>query len=194
VYVTTNYLGVHKGVVNYLFFLLTEDYIEAKGGIADALRPALVRFGKGLGASGAVVVPFEGEATSNLERVINPGGGEESTLQKLVKGRTPGLLVLDSSLQDFDPARHRFLFISLRDSIGEFGDVKVFEVEELLQMLTQAAAAVGLFEAVEKYQNKKNKTGAARLLSDSTQLRPSFMGISVDLKQAYAAYKAWRKK
>lgn len=62
-YVTTNYLGVRKGSLNYLFFLLSEDYIESNKRIAEAMRPLQEKFAKDLGAAGAIVRPTEGDAT-----------------------------------------------------------------------------------------------------------------------------------
>ena len=66
VYVTTNYLGVRKGSLRYLFFLLSEDYIESNKRIAEALRPLQEKFAKDLGASGAIVRPTEGDATESI--------------------------------------------------------------------------------------------------------------------------------
>ena len=65
-YVTTNYLGVRKGSLRYLFFLLSEDYIESNKRIAEALRPLQEKFAKDLGASGAIVRPTEGDATESI--------------------------------------------------------------------------------------------------------------------------------
>jgi hypothetical protein len=187
-YVTTNYLGVKKGSVNYLFFLLTEDYIEENKIIQSSLDPLFKKFGQELGAAGAIVKPSKGDASENLSRVINNQASDEYKWNA-IHGHTPALLILDTDLERFRPERSEHILISLRDSMDEFGNVKVFEVEEMLTNLANAAQEGNVFPKAREIIDERMRKKRNEKLSDSVMFRPGMFGIGLDLKQAIQAFK-----
>jgi hypothetical protein len=188
VYVTTNYLGVKQGSVNYLFFLLTEDYIEENKIIQSSLDPLFKKFGKELGAAGAIVRPRMGNASENLSRVINNQTSDEYKWNA-IHGHTPALLIIDTDLERFRPEMSEHIIISLRDSMDEFGNVKVFEVDEMLNMLASAAQDGTVFSKAREMIDDRKRKKKNEKLSDSVQLKPSMFGIGLDLKQAIQAFR-----
>lgn len=179
-YATTSYLGIERGRLNYLFFLVTENYIETNQRIAEALHPLLTEFAKELGDTGAVVKPFDEHASKTFEEVINKFWS--TALHDQLRERTPGLLILACDLRAFDPTRDAYIFVSFRDSMDEYGNVKAFEVRDLLNVLTQASRKTDLFESVRKYLQDRKRTEAASTAWEAVQLKPGVFGFSLDLK------------
>lgn len=190
-YVTTNYLGVRKGSLNYLFFLLSEDYIESNKRIAEAMRPLQEKFAKDLGAAGAIVRPTEGDATENTEKLLAKklfGRGPTEFLSS-ISGETPLLLVLDRDVTEFNPNHDRHLLISLRQSIDEYGNVKIFEIASLLEALSDSANRGDLFECAAQLASLQGQPSRWNRFLDSLQLRPNFFGVGIDLVAAIRAFK-----
>ena len=183
-YVTTNYLGIRQGGVRFLFYLLTQDYIESNVSIQHGVAPLLKEFARDLAGDGALVMPFEGTASENLSAVTNRLDRE---FIESLHSVTPALLILGCDLQEFDPHRSQHLIISLRESMDEYGRVKVFEVKELLDALVAASRENGLFEKVDGYLNSRKSGGKKSALWESIQLRPNFFGVGMDLKAAIEA-------
>ena len=187
-YITTNYLGIGKGAVKYLFFLLSEDYIESNKLITAALRPLQDKFAKDLRGSGAIVRPTEGDASENTEKVLNKklfGRGQTDYLQSIY-GETPLLLCLDRAINDFNPHHDPHLLISLRKSIDEHGNVKVFELTTLFQAISDSANRGDLFECAGQIAQAQGGARSSRFF-ESLQLRPNLFGVGIDLKEAFKA-------
>ena len=185
-YLTTNYLGIRQGGVRYLFYLLTQDYIESNVAIQQGVAPLLEEFARDLAGDGALVVPFAGTASENLSKVTN---SLDHQFIESLHSVTPALLILDRDLGEFNPQRSSHLIVSLRESMDEFGHVKVFEVKALLDALVNASRETGLFEQAEEYLSGR-KTGQRKTsLWDSVQLRPNFFGLGMDIKAAIEAFR-----
>lgn len=185
-YLTTNYIGIRKGGVRYLFYLLTEDYIEQSVAIQQEVAPLLQEFARNLAGDGALVVPFAGTATENLSAVFN--SLDHSFIGKLNQS-TPALLILDRDLTEFDPKVSPFLIVSLRESMDDYGRVKVFEVKALLDALVAASRANGLFETANAYLTKLKTSQRRSGVWESVQLRPNFFGVGMDIKAAIDAFR-----
>lgn len=183
-YVTTNYIGIRKGSVRYLFYFLTQDYIEDNVVIQQGVTPLLKRFARDLAGDGALVMPFDGTATENLSAATNCMG------RKFIEGLhslTPALLISSCDLQEFDPHINQHLIISLRDSMDEYGNIRVFEVQALLEALVNASRENGLFEKIDSYLTDVKGSGRKSAVWESVQLRPNFFGVGMDLKAAIDA-------
>lgn len=185
-YLTTNYIGIRKGGVRYLFYLLTEDYIEQSVAIQQEVAPLLQEFARNLAGDGALVVPFAGTATENLSNVLN--SLDHSFIESLNQA-TPALLILDRDLTEFNPTASPFLVVSLRESMDDYGRVKVFEVKSLLDALATASRANGLFDTAKSYLTQLKSSQRKGDLWESVQLRPNFFGVGMDIKAAIDAFR-----
>jgi hypothetical protein len=105
------------------------------------------------------VKPFDGHASKTFEEVINRDFSRK--LYDQLSGHTPGLLILDSDSRTFDPSMASYVFISLRDSMDAFGNVKLFEVEKLFKTLILASRQTNLFDWVQKYLGDQKRARAA---------------------------------
>jgi len=186
-YVTTDYLGINRGSVRFLFFLLTEDYLDENRTIQSSLAPLLKKFGQSLAAAGAIVKPASGTASENFTRVLN--ADENESFKYSLNGKTPAILVIEGDLKNFRPSHTKHMVISLRDSMDSFGNVKIFEVDELLQALADAAHEGTVFTQAERVLAKREKKARNEAFAESFQLKPNFFGVGLDLKQALAAFK-----
>jgi hypothetical protein len=185
-YLTTNYLGIRQGGVRYLFYLLTQDYIESNTAIQQGVAPLLEEFARDLAGDGALVVPFAGTASDNLSNVTNALSREFiDSLHSI----TPALLILDRDLVEFNPQRSSHLIVSLRESMDEYGRVKVFEIKELLDTLTNASREDGLFERAKEFLARRETRQRNHSLWESVQLQPNFYGLGMDIKAAIEAFR-----
>ena len=176
-YVTARYAGTVLGKVNYLFLLLTEDYIEENRKIAEAVSPLLTKFARDLGDEGALVRPFKGHEATTLGDVVRRPWGNEMIMR--MRRDLPALLAIDEDFDHFDPSKHQYIYISLRDSMDQFGNVKVFELQEFLEALTEAVKNGEVFETARK-QLREHKQ---RLAWGALQLKPGIFGFALDLKK-----------
>jgi len=190
-YVTTTYIGVERGRFHYLFFFVTESYIEANGRIADALQPLLSEFGKQLAEHGAVVKPFDGGASKTFEEVWNRRWSPAQHDQ--LRDSTPGLLVIDSDFRTFDPAKDPYLFVSFREAMDDFGNVKPFEIGGLLSALTDGARRGDIFDSFGEYMKANERTQAKSKAWNALELKPGIWGFKVDLKTASEALSQMRR-
>lgn len=186
-YITTDYLGINQGGVRFLFFLLTEDYIEENKTIQSSLAPLFRRFGQQLAAAGAIIKPASGAASENFTKILN--AHESESFKWSLNGKTPAILVIEGDLKTFRPSHSKHMVISLRDSMDSFGNVKIFEVGELLQALAEASHEGTVFTQAGKVLAERNRKVRNDALAESVQFKPNFFGIGLDLRQAIAAFK-----
>ena len=126
-YVTTRFIGTERGTMNYLFLLLTEDYIEENRKIAEGITPLLNRFARKIGDTGALVRPFPGDEEETLGNALSKNWTEGQIMH--MRGSLPALLVIDKDFDEFNPTDSNYIYISLRSSIDEYGNVKLFQLQ-----------------------------------------------------------------
>ncbi|MFA6808316.1 MAG: hypothetical protein WCR27_04920, partial [Eubacteriales bacterium] len=63
-------IGTQRGSMDYLFYLLTEDYIEGQSRIMEVLDPLLIKLSVDLGQAGALVRPFKKYESETLVDVM----------------------------------------------------------------------------------------------------------------------------
>lgn len=187
-WVTTTYVGTERGEMNYLFLLLTETYVEAQKRITDSLSPLLTEFARNLGDQGALVRPFPGDEKTTLGNAIDKGWSQDQIMQ--MRSDLPALLIIDVDFDQFDPKRSNFFYVSLRDSMNDYGDVEVFKVKELLDMLVEACQDSNLFQAAKDYIANRD----SQAMWDAVEMKPEFMGFSFDLKKAIAFLNLQRQR
>ncbi|MDO4694437.1 MAG: hypothetical protein Q4A62_07420 [Eikenella sp.] len=181
-YITADYLNIHQGNARYLFYLLTEDYIEEQKNIKEQFAPLMNRFSRNI-SQNILVTPYEKDASKTLNQVIEKLG--DNFKEKIAK--TPSLLILDKSLESFNPEKDQHIFIHFREFIDDYGNIKIFPIKELLELLAEWSLhedTEGLFQLFKEYQNKKNKKELATKVYDSLELTPNIAGIGIDLKSA----------
>lgn len=177
-YITTRYAGIKRDKMNYLFFLLTEDYIEDNRRIAEGLGPLLNKFARDLGEKGALVKPFPGDEETTLGNALE---GKSWTSEQIMMMRQslPALLIIDLDFDDFDPTSSKYIYISLRRAIDKYGNVNIFELQDLLDLLVSASDHVDLFREAHQYIGEEDR----RMIEEATEVKPSFFGINFDLKR-----------
>lgn len=177
VQITSTFIGQKKDdETSYLFFLLTEDYIQTHRRIKEDLEPLLTKFARSL-EKGLLVRPFEGDEGTTQEDVFSKNWTIE---QRTQIERTPGILVIDVNFDEFDPQSNHWHFFSFRDLMSSYGDVSIFEVVDLLSALSlNCNGGKNLFELADSIARR-------RLLSDlyrSFEVKPGIFGISFDVKK-----------
>lgn len=94
--------------------------------------------------------------------------------------KTPGILIIDSDFDKFNPRNNHWLHICLRNSMSQDGDVSIFELEELFSALAGASkSGKNIFSSFDEIiKNKKKK-----VLYDAFEFKPQMLGISFDIKK-----------
>lgn len=187
-WVTTNYIGIERGDMNYLFLLLTETYVEAQKRIAESLSPLLTEFARDLGEQGALVRPFPGDEGTTLGNALEKDWSNDQIMQ--MRDSLPALLIIDVDFNQFDPKHSNFFYVSLRDSMNKYGDVEIFQVRELLNMLVEACRCSNLFRIAREHITAQD----SRTVWEALELKPEFMGFSFDLKKAIEFLRLQRQR
>ena len=186
-YVTTRFVGTKRGTMNYLFFLLTEDYIEENKRITESLAPLLARFAREIGDQGALVKPFQGDEATTLDNALKKNWSDAQVMR--MRKDLPALLVIDEDFDAFDPTRSNYIYISLRTAMDDFGNVRIFDVQELLDILVDACSRSDLFAVARGYLAAQNRES----LWEAVELKPEFVGFSFDLKKGVEFLKRMRQ-
>lgn len=184
-WITHSYLGITRGSVRCLFFLLHEDYIEAQSGLSSQLQQEIERFARNAGAFGAVVKPFDGDVERTRQHVLDkpwPKGEIEKVR------RTPALLMIDQDFAAFDPREHRYVVLHLND--GEDGDAQL--LRSLLQKLVAALPDENSdpFEIISQSLRDENVRNASEMI----ELKPGVFGVSIDLKRGWKSLKQFLRE
>jgi hypothetical protein len=193
-YVTTRFIGTKRGDLNYLFFLLTEDYIREAKQIMSSLTPLLTKFARDLGADAALVTPFQGDEKSTLGDALDKFRYRSDYDKRGFTQKLPSILVIDVDFDAFDPRYCNHLLISLRDSMNEYGQVKVFEVQELLDELVLGARINYLFQHMGDFIKEQRKDSRWSLARDIVEIKPKVFGISVDIRKALELIKGTKER
>ena len=183
-YVTTRFIGTKRGDLNYLFFLLTEDYIRDAREIMSSLTPLLTKFARDLGEDAALVTPFEGDERSTLGDALDKFRCRSDYDKRSFTKKLPSILVIDVDFDAFDPRYCNHILISLRDSMNEYGQVRIFEVQELLDELVLGARINYLFQHIGDFIKVHKKESKWSLAKDIIEIRPDVFGISLDIRKA----------
>ena len=180
-YVSCRYLGIKKGNLKYLFLLLIEDYQDSIGQIRDSLRPLIEHFARDLGHHGAVIVPFKGDASDNLCNVLEKAGWrkDESDMWEWFRNNCPAILIIDRDVDVFNPKEQPYIIISLRQSMDEMGNVKVFELRELFTLLVENAQRSDLFQKAPPELLALDRSQGWKAL----EAKPGIWGFAFDLKR-----------
>lgn len=176
-FITTKFIGTKIEGMNYLFFLLTEDYIESHRRMAEDLEPLLTNFARALEDTGALVKPFLGNAETTKSDILKKDWDEK---EKLRIQQTPGILVIDTDFDKFSPRLNHWFHFSFRDAMSKYGEVEIFELKELLSALAELCrSGKEIFVFADEIAKKK----AMQELYDSFELKPGMFGFSFDIKK-----------
>ncbi len=192
-YLTHSFVAIKKSDLDYLLFYITENYVEAQVKLTEQLNPLLEDLGRNLLDKGAVVKAFDRDiANANIE--LAEKFDQEFTRDIIIsindKMEKPGLLILNSDIQSFDPKEHKWLFISLRDFLDDWGALKIFKMKEFFDILTKAINDnEDLFEEAKDYIKKEKAISAHKMV----ELKPGIFGISWDLKETFNFFKELKK-
>ncbi|RLB93569.1 MAG: hypothetical protein DRH50_07730 [Deltaproteobacteria bacterium] len=192
-YLTHSFVAIKKGTLDYLLFYITEDYVEAQVKLTEQLNPLLEDLGRNLLDKGAVVKAFDRDI-SDANRELAEKFDQEFTRDIIIsinnRMEKPGLLILNSDIQSFNPKEHKWLFISLRSFLEDWGALKVFKMKEFFDILTEAINnGEDLFEEARNYIKMQKAISAHKMI----ELKPGIFGISWDLKETFNFFKELRK-
>jgi hypothetical protein len=177
-YLTHSFVAINKGQLDYLFFYLTEDYVESQKRLQEQLTPLLLEFGRNLFDKGAVIKAFD----KDIAAVGNEISEKFDQRYSISNYRQPGLLILNCDFETFNPQENEWLYISFRDYIDDYGSVKIFSLKELFDTLSAICQSDrNLFEEARDYLFKQKAIGAHKII----EIKPGIFGITFDLKEAF---------
>ena len=88
------------------------------------------------------------------------------------------------------PKEHNWLYVSLRDFIADWGDLKSYKMVEFFDVLTNSIkTGKNLFDEAKAYIGSEKVISAHRMIV----LRPGIFGISFDLKEAFNFFKELKR-
>lgn len=176
-FIATRFIGTKKDSMNYLFFLLTEDYIESHQRMREDLKPFLETFARDIGKTGALVRPFAGDEEATRQDIMFKCWNAEETSRI---GRTPGILAIDVDFDKFDPRSNHWIHFSFRDMMDESGGVQIFKLKELFSSLAKCLhSGENIFVLADEIAKKRE----VQELYDSFELKPGIYGFSFDIKK-----------
>ncbi len=189
-YISTTYVGIKRSDFNYLFFLLTEDYIAIAPQIMQGLSPLLTEFARNLGEDAALVMPFTGDEASTQGDILEKFDCHSDVEKSELLNKVPALLVIDVDFDRFDPNTCNYLIISLRDSMNEYGQIKIFELNVLFRELVLGAKINYLFKHFADVVGSETIARRWRKLKEAIEIKPEIFGVSIDLKKAIEVLKS----
>ncbi|MEX0597308.1 MAG: hypothetical protein WD512_12510 [Candidatus Paceibacterota bacterium] len=193
-YLTHSFIAIQQGHLNYLLFYITEEYIENQEKLRRQLNPLLEALGRSLGDKGAVVKAFDSEiAVANKE--LSERFDQEFTRDIIIsiedRMEKPGLLILNSDIKSFDTKKNSWLYISFREYLDDFGNLKIYNVQELFDTIKNAIVKEeNLFDKARQHLRKEKAISAHKIV----ELKPGAFGISLDLKETFNFFKQLRDK
>ncbi len=193
-YLTHSFVAINKGELDYLMFYITEDYVEQQVKLKEQLNPLLEDLGRNLLDKGAVIKAFERDLDS-ANRELTERFDQEFTRDIIMsfdhQMEKPGLLILNSDIKSFDPKSHKWLYISFRKFLDEYGGVRIYKLKEMFDILVSAIKENrDLFKEAEIYLKKEKAISAHKMV----ELKPGIFGISLDLKETFNFFNQLRNK
>jgi hypothetical protein len=184
---TANYLKVKMHDYDYLFFLLTEDYITSQIGMNNVISNALDEFARDLGEHGLVVTPSKGDGKATKSQLLVKNWTDEELLQIR---RSPGILMIQKDLDIFDPRSDHWYYISFQDIMNKKGEMEIVNLIELLSRLADASKNKNVFDITDEIAHNN----AMRELYNAFEFRPGAFGLSFDVKKGLRFLDAIIKK
>ncbi|SEA75184.1 hypothetical protein [Psychroflexus halocasei] len=193
-YLTHSFVAVKKGDLDYLMFYITEDYVEQQVKLKEQLNPLLEDLGRNLLDRGAVVKAFDRDLDSANEELTEKFD-QDFTREIIIsfdhQMEKPGLLILNSDIENFDPKNHKWIYVSFREFLDEYGGVKIYKLKEMFDILTSAIKEnKDLFKEAENHLKKEKAISAHKMV----ELKPGIFGISLDLKETFNFFNQLRNK
>ncbi|MCF6194061.1 MAG: hypothetical protein L3J46_06990 [Kangiellaceae bacterium] len=184
-YLTHSFVAIKKGELDYLLFYLTEDYVEDQVALTQQLNPMLEDLGRNLLDKGAVVKAFDRDI-ERANRELSEQFDQEFTRDIIIsinnEMEKPGLLILNSDIQSFDPKEHNWLYISLKDFMEDWGALKIYKMKEFFDVLTNSINnGDDLIDKAKNYIRQEKAISAHKMV----ELKPGIFGISLDLKETF---------
>lgn len=193
-YLTHSFVGIKKGDLDYLMFYITEDYVEQQIKLRQQLDPLLEELARNLQHKGAVVKAFDRDvelANEELTKQFDQDFTRDIIMTFDNSMEKPGLLILNSDIKSFDPKTHKWLYISFRNFLDDFGGVNIYKLKELFNILTFSLKHnKDLFREAEIHLRKEKAVSAHKMV----ELKPGIFGISLDLKETFNFFNHLRNK
>ena len=192
-YLTHSFVAISQDKLDYLFFYLTEEYIEEQKYLREKLNPILERFARDLMDKAALVKAFDKDiknANKELASHINQKFSYDSIIEFNDKKHKPGLLILNSDIQNFNTKENAWIYISLSDFIDKKGNVSLLPINTFFDMLKDAVLSdKNLFDEIKRYIKNKKAVSAHNMI----ELKPGIFGFSIDLKEAFNFLREMKK-
>lgn len=191
-YITHSFVGIKKGDLDYLFFYLTEEYIENQRQFTQVLQPMLEELAFKLKDKGAVVQSFQSqidinnnelsETWSNLFKDAQSNGRLYNDIDR------PALLILNSEIKEIKDSN--FLLLSLKD-FEENGNYNIHEMHKFFETLIDIThSGEDLISQVKEYINNRNLKNAQKIM----KVDPAIFGIGINGREAIKFFKRFLNK
>jgi hypothetical protein len=192
-YVTSSFIGIQKGNLDYLFFYLTEEYIEDQASLKQQLSPLLEEFARNLKHKGAVVTPFNRDVLKTKQEVLDKWE-QQNLLRDVVEPfnekQTPGLLIINTDFEIFNPTEHQYIYISFRDFISQYGAISILDLKDFFDTIIKLIQKEeNLFTSIRHHLRIEALKKAHKIL----ELKPGYFGINIDLREALEVIKNIKK-
>lgn len=193
-YLTHSFVAINKGELDYLMFYITEDYVEQQVRLKEQLNPLLEELARNLNHKGAVVKAFDRDvefANKELTEQFDQEFTRDIIISFDNRMEKPGLLILNSDIKSFDPSNHKWLYISFRDFLDEYGGVKIYKLKELFDIIASSINEnKDIFKEAESHLRKEKAISSHKMV----ELKPGIFGISLDLKETFNFFNQLRNK
>ena len=173
-WITHSYIGVTRGKMRYLFFLLYEDYIESQTQFAHQLDLELERFARRLRDKGAVVRPFIGDIEEVKTHILEKNWTRN---QREELRNTPAILMINVDFNEFDPQKHPWFILHF----GRHTNYEnINQIRDILERISESAfdESVDLFNVARQAYYNIEAEDIMRMF----ELRPGIFGFSIDLR------------
>lgn len=175
--ITHSFVGTVQGRYRYLFFLIVSDSFELQSSFTHELMLLLERFDRNLEGHGAIVRPFVDDihdATFHLMQKPWPGN-EINYL-----ANTPGLLMINTSFDDFDPRIHPWLHVHFGHRYEEgLPGASAFRkpLAQLVELVKHSEEDV--FQQAHSVMSEFQLSDVGSIF----EAKPGIFGFSIDLKK-----------
>lgn len=119
-------------------FCITEGYVQQQKRLKEQINPLLENLGRNLLDKGAVVIAFDRDLDA-VNRELTETFDQEFSRNIIMSFdhgmEKPGLLILNSDIESFDPECHQWIYISFREFLDEFGSLKIYKLKEMFNFL-----------------------------------------------------------
>ncbi|MFE4105801.1 hypothetical protein [Almyronema epifaneia] len=173
------YLGAHVAAARYFIYLLSEDYIPEQRDFQEAVIENLRMLGIRTGSDSAIFLPDD--CAKDFIKMELFDVFRREMMEKIFR-KTPGLLFTDKNLGVLNPARDRWVYLSLEPYIENRAS------QRLPKFFRRMEETIKASDDLLKDISGSRWRSIWEVMKDTVMLEPNFSGVGVDLKAARSRF------